>query len=142
MGTAVTDSSGQPELVKRAIGYGIKEGPRVDGMDMLKVYEATHEAVEYARKNGSVLMEALTYRYEGHGMSDKSFQNRVEELDYYHTLDPINKLRDHLCKIYPDAGPALEKLDQKAAAVVTEAEEFADKSPIPTYDDLVSNIYV
>ena len=142
MGTKVEDASGQPDLVKRAIAYGMKEGPRVDGQDVIQVYEATREAVEYARKNGPVLMEALTYRYEGHGMSDKSFQSHTEELEHYKHLDPIKKLRDHLCEKYKDIGPTLEKLEKKAVSVVEEAVQFADQSPEPTYDDLVSNIYV
>ncbi|MEP7285805.1 MAG: thiamine pyrophosphate-dependent enzyme [Chloroflexota bacterium] len=142
MGTKVEDSSGQTELVKRAVAYGILQGPRVDGQDVIKVHEATLEAAEYARKHGSVLMEALTYRYEGHGMSDRAFINRTEELAHWHELDPIPRLRDMLCEKYKDIGPALEKLDKKAVDVVAAAEEFAEKSPIPTYDDLMNHVYV
>ena len=36
----------------------------------------------------------------------------------------------------------LDKLDKKAADTVEEAVQFADQSPEPTYDDLVSHIYV
>ncbi len=141
MGTRVEDSSGQPNLVKRAIAYGIKEGPRVDGQDAIKVYESTKEMVEYTRKHGPVLMEALTYRYEGHGMSDKSYMNRTEELEHWKHLDPIPRLRDVLCEKYKDIGPTLEKLEKEAIDKVAEAEKFAEESPSPTYDDLVSNIY-
>ncbi len=141
MGTRVEDSSGQPDLVKRAIAYGIKEGPRVDGQDAIKVYESTKEMVEYTRKHGPVLMEALTYRYEGHGMSDKSYMNRTEELEHWKHLDPIPRLRDVLCEKYKDIGPTLEKLENEAIDKVAEAEKFAEESPSPTYDDLVSNIY-
>src|SRR5262249_18522757 len=128
MGTKVEDASGQPDLVKRAIAYGMKEGPRVDRQDAIKIYEATHETAEYARKHGPIMLEALTYRYEGHGMSDKSFQNRVEELDHYRHLDPLNKMRDYLCEKYKDIGPTLDKLDKKAVDAVDEAEHFADES--------------
>src|SRR5262249_25129026 len=48
MGTSVEVSSGQPELVKRAIAYGIKEGPRLDGQDILQVHDALTEARDYA----------------------------------------------------------------------------------------------
>jgi len=142
MGTKVEDSSGQTDLVKRAVAYGIKEGPRVDGQDILAVYEAVQEAAEYARKHGSVLMESLTYRYEGHGVSDKMFSNRTEELDHWMHLDPIPRLYDHLCDKYKDIGATLQNLKVRAEAVVAEAEKFADESPVPTYDDLVNHIYV
>jgi pyruvate dehydrogenase E1 component alpha subunit len=142
MGTRVEDASGQTQLVKRAIAYGIKEGPRIDGQDIFEVYENTKEMVEYARKNGSVLMEALTYRFEGHGMSDKAFVNHAEELDYWKHRDPIIRMRDKLCDQFKNIQPELDKLDKQAEVVVAEAEDFAEKSPDPTAEDLVSNVYV
>jgi pyruvate dehydrogenase E1 component alpha subunit len=142
MGTSVEDSSGQTNLVKRAIAYGIKEGPRIDGQDAIAVYESTKEMIEYSRKKGPVLMEALTYRYEGHGMSDKSFMNRTEELDHWKHLDPIPRLKDVLCNKYKDIGPTLEKLEKQAVDKVAESEKFAEESPAPTYEDLISHIYV
>lgn len=43
---------------------------QVDGMDVLAIREATKFCREYALKNGPVLIEAATYRYHGHSMSD------------------------------------------------------------------------
>lgn len=142
MGTRVEDASGQTDLVKRAVAYGIKEGPRVDGQDVIKVYDATKEAAEYARKHGSVLMEALTYRYEGHGVSDKAYVNRKEELAHWEELDPIVKLRNTLCDKYKDVGSTLEKLEHQATDTVVEAVKFAEESQVPTAEDLVNHIYV
>ena len=58
MGTRIEDSSGQPELHKRAIAYGMKDGGRIDGQNVLEVNQKVSEAVEYARTNGPVLLEA------------------------------------------------------------------------------------
>ena len=145
MGTRVEQSSGQPDLVKRAIAYGMKEGPRVDGQDVIAVYEAVSEAVEYARKHGPVLMESLTYRYKGHGVSDKQYDAREdlkEELDEWHHKDPITVLRKYLTANYEGIEAELDQLDQEADQIVAEAVEFAENSPAPTYEDLVNNIYV
>jgi pyruvate dehydrogenase E1 component alpha subunit len=141
MGTSVEVSSGQTELVKRAVAYGMKEGPRFDGQDVMLTYNLVKEAVDYARQNGPILMEAMTFRYEGHGMSDKMFSTRTEELAFWKERDPIIKLEDHLKSKYSKIEPELEKLCNKAAQVVEEAEKFADESPVPTYDDLVNNVY-
>jgi pyruvate dehydrogenase E1 component alpha subunit len=145
MGTRVEVSTGQPEVVKRAIAYGMKEGPRVDGQDVIAVYDAVSEAVEYARKHGPVLMECLTYRYKGHGVSDKQYDAREgfkEELELWHSRDPIIVLRDYLVAQHDGIEAELERIDEEADKTVVEAIEYAENSPVPNYDDLVNNVYV
>ena len=57
-------------LADKAAGYGIP-GCRVDGTDVLAVYEATREAVERARGGGGpTFVEAVTYRLAPHGTAD------------------------------------------------------------------------
>jgi len=142
MGTSVELSSGQTEFVKRGIAYGMKEGPRVDGMDVFATHDAVQEAAEYARKNGPTILEALTYRYDGHGMSDKMYQSREDEMKYYHERDPIGRMRNTLCERFPDIGADLAKTEQQVEEEVAAAVKFAEESPVPTYEDLVRNVYV
>src|SRR3989440_10331640 len=57
-------------LADKAVGYGIP-GVRVDGADVLAVYEATREAVARARAGeGPTLIEAVTYRAAPHATAD------------------------------------------------------------------------
>src|SRR2546423_1416082 len=57
-------------LADKAVGYGIP-GVRVDGGDVLAVYEATREAVERARDgDGPTFIEAVTYRAAPHATAD------------------------------------------------------------------------
>jgi pyruvate dehydrogenase E1 component alpha subunit len=57
-------------LADKAVGYGIP-GVRVDGGDVLAVYEATREAVERARAgDGPTFIEAETYRVAPHATAD------------------------------------------------------------------------
>jgi pyruvate dehydrogenase E1 component alpha subunit len=57
-------------LVDKAAGYGIP-GIRVDGGDVLAVFEATREAVERARGGGGpTFIEAVSYRAAPHGTAD------------------------------------------------------------------------
>jgi pyruvate dehydrogenase E1 component alpha subunit len=70
-------------LADKAVGYGIP-GVRVDGADVLAVYEATLEAVERARSGGGpTFVEAVTYRTAPHATADDPSayvdRERVEE---------------------------------------------------------------
>jgi pyruvate dehydrogenase E1 component alpha subunit len=70
-------------LADKAVGYGMP-GVRVDGGDVLAVYEATRQAVERARAGqGPTLIEAVTYRMAPHATADDQSlyidEARVEE---------------------------------------------------------------
>src|SRR5436309_116039 len=57
-------------LADKAVGYGMP-GARVDGADVLAVYEATREAVARARAGeGPSFIEAVTYRAAPHATAD------------------------------------------------------------------------
>jgi pyruvate dehydrogenase E1 component alpha subunit len=57
-------------LADKAVGYGIP-GVRVDGLDVLAVYDAAREAVERARAGGGpTLIEAVHYRAAPHATAD------------------------------------------------------------------------
>ncbi len=142
MGTAVDRAAGQPELVKRAIGYGMKEGPRVDGMDVIAVHEAVSEAIDYASKNGPILMESLTYRFQGHSMGDPERYRTKDEVQRYAEGDPIGRLRQHLTETYKGVEKTLDTIEENLLEIVDQAVEYAENSPEPTFDDLTSHVYV
>lgn len=141
MGTSVELSSGQTEIHKKSEAYGIKDFGRVDGQDVRAVYNLTLEAAEYARKNGPCLIESMTYRYEGHGVSDKLFITRKDELGDWNRKDPIILLQQVLLNDFQVADDTFKDLEQKAVAVVDESVKFAEESPDPTVEDLTRYIY-
>jgi pyruvate dehydrogenase E1 component alpha subunit len=70
-------------LADKAAGYGMP-GVRVDGGDVLAVYEATSEALDRARAgDGPTFIEAITYRSAPHATADDPSaywdEERVEE---------------------------------------------------------------
>jgi len=68
--TPLAAQTAAPTLADKAIGYGIP-GVRVDGGDVLAVYEATREAVARARAgDGPTFIEAVTYRAAPHATAD------------------------------------------------------------------------
>ncbi len=143
MGTAVQRASGQPELVKKAAAYGMEEGPVVDGMEVMEVYDAVSKAIRYAEKNSRpILMEARTYRFEGHSMGDPERYRSKEEVSRYKDEDPIGRLRNRLMEKYKNVEKDLEAIEKAVIQEIEEAVEFAENSPELTYEDLVSHVYV
>ncbi len=68
--TPIEAQTAAATLADKAVGYGMP-GARVDGADVLAVYEATAEAVERARAgDGPTLIEAVTYRAAPHATAD------------------------------------------------------------------------
>ena len=68
--TPVSSQTAAPTLADKAIGYGMP-AVRVDGGDVLAVYEATREAVDRARSGGGpTFIEAVTYRAAPHATAD------------------------------------------------------------------------
>jgi pyruvate dehydrogenase E1 component alpha subunit len=144
MGTRIDESSGQTELHRRAEAYGMKDLGRMDGQNVLEVYERVAEGVEYARKHGPVLIESMTYRWRGHGVSDRSYDKRfAEELkEWMEQREPLEILRTHLLARYKDVEPELTRIEIDARKQVEESVEFAFNSPDPDYNDLINNVYI
>jgi pyruvate dehydrogenase E1 component alpha subunit len=68
--TPVEEQTRAETLADKAAGYGIP-GVRVDGLDVLAVYEAARKAVERARAGGGpTLIEAVHYRAAPHATAD------------------------------------------------------------------------
>jgi pyruvate dehydrogenase E1 component alpha subunit len=68
--TPLSAQTAAETLAEKAVGYGIP-GVRVDGLDVLAVFEATREAVERARAgDGPTFIEAVSYRAAPHATAD------------------------------------------------------------------------
>jgi pyruvate dehydrogenase E1 component alpha subunit len=142
MGTAVEDASGQVALHKRAIAYGMEDGGRIDGMDVTVVHDAISQAREYAIKHGPILIESMTYRYEGHGVSDKMAKERKDEMSKFQDRDPIKLLAQQMHEALGIGVDAeLRAIEAQVEREVEESVQFALESPDPTYPDLFTNIY-
>lgn len=146
MGTAVNRASGQPDLTKRGIAYGMEQDPgfelSFDGMDILDAYEHASKAIEWITKNGRPLfMESRTYRFQGHSMGDPERYRTKDEVARYAEGDPIGRFRDHLTEKYKGIKPNLDKIEADVLQVIADAVDYAENSPVPTYDDLVNHVY-
>ena len=130
-------------VARRAAGYDIP-GVQVDGQDVLAVYDAAGEAVRRARAGeGPSLIEALTYRYYGHFGADNplSYRTQAEE-DHYRNRDCIETLKIQLLESGEVTKQDLEAVDRGVLGALDEAVKFADDSPWPGSDELLTDVYV
>src|SRR5216110_2883764 len=129
-------------LADKAVGYGMP-GERVDGGDVLAVFEATREAVARARAGeGPTLIEAVTYRAAPHATAD----------DPSAYIDParVEEEKEHACLGRYEAylGRLGLLTDESAQAARAEAAELmragiaqAEAEPPPDPALLFSHAY-
>ena len=141
MGTSVERASAVSEIRQRAEGYDMKSG-RVDGMDVMKVYEASKEAIDYVRGNSQpYLLEAVTYRYRGHSMGDPERYRKQDEVKKWQENDPIGIFRKHLMEKKTATAKALDEIEARVENEVNKAVEFAETSPEPSMEELFKDVY-
>ncbi|HZY60015.1 MAG TPA: pyruvate dehydrogenase (acetyl-transferring) E1 component subunit alpha [Candidatus Binataceae bacterium] len=141
MGTMVQNAICQEELYRFADPYKIP-GVRVDGMDVIEVYAAVSEAAARAREGkGPSLIEAITYRFRGHSMSDPAEYRSKREERIWQERDPLKRFRILLMHERRLAPATLDAIDQEVTAVVDDAVKFADESPEPPLEELTRNVY-
>jgi 2-oxoisovalerate dehydrogenase E1 component len=129
-------------VAERAKTYGIA-AVAVDGNDVLAVYEAAGQAVQWARSGGGPsLIECRTYRTRPHaeGMRDGGYRT-LEEIDAWKQRDPILLLRGRML----DEGIAVEDdfehIETEVRALIEEAHQFAIASPYPDPATVTDHIF-
>ena len=141
MGTSVERTANHTEIWKLGLGYEMPCGP-VDGMDPVAIYEAVAKAVARARKgDGPTLLEAKTYRYKGHSMSDAQHYRTKDEVAEYQKIDPITTILEVIKKNKYASDKEIEKINQEVKEIVADAVKFAEESPFPTEQDLYDSVY-
>jgi pyruvate dehydrogenase E1 component alpha subunit/2-oxoisovalerate dehydrogenase E1 component alpha subunit len=129
-------------IAVKAKEYGMP-GVAVDGNDVLAVYRATKEAVDRARAGGGpTLIEAITYRLEGHSSSDDPTRYRDESVaKQWAQRDPIVRFRRYL-ELEGLVSEALdERIHAEMKARIDAAITTAEKSPPPAVDTLFTDVY-
>ena len=144
MGTPQKEHQKVTDISIRAGSYGMP-GTRVDGNNVLEVYDAAYEAVERARNGGGPsLIDCNTYRFRGHHIGDPgtSYRERSEVEEQQRTRDPIVRLKKVLIEEEGLAETELEAIDQELQAELEAAIEYAKSSPSPRPEDALEDLYV
>src|SRR3954467_5436899 len=129
MGTSVKRSTALKQIVDRAEGYDIP-AEIVDGMNFREVRDKMAEIVGSIRKEPHpAFIEARTYRYRGHSMSDPASYRTKDELEKYRLDDPIIRLRAQLTRESKLTNEQFDKIDREAKDAALASVKFAEESP-------------
>ncbi|MGH9466857.1 MAG: thiamine pyrophosphate-dependent dehydrogenase E1 component subunit alpha [Terriglobales bacterium] len=143
MGTSLARHSSLPRLVDRASGYGM-ETEQVDGQDVWATTEAAQRILYYVHEQQRpYFVEVLTYRYDGHGIHDKSLNYRsLDEETAWHERDPLKLLSDYMMEErIMDRG----QIEAMRHDIVTELEAKiaeAKTGPEPEPEELFHDVLV
>lgn len=142
IGTSVTRASAVEQLYKKSCAYQTP-GVKVDGMDVLAVYEAVRQAVQRAREGeGPTYIEALTYRFRGHSISDPGTYRSEQEKKIWRERDPIPNFARWLKEEHQVKQEQIDAVDEEERKRIEAAIEFAEQSPDPDPEELWTDVYV
>ncbi len=145
MGTSVERSSANTDLASRVDSYAMAHS-KVDGQDYFAVRAAAQEIVDNMRKKPApYFLEAITYRYVGHGAADgaetQGTYRTPDELEQWKGRDPLQilekTLRDR--KVLDDAKH--DVMDKQAIDMARAAADFAENSPVCSPEELTQDVY-
>ncbi|MEO0964210.1 MAG: thiamine pyrophosphate-dependent enzyme [Planctomycetota bacterium] len=162
MGTHIARGTAMAEqLHEKAEAYGMRYA-ECDGQDVLEVYKTFSEQVAMTRnaKNpqwerghipeyhkdgnnpGPAFINVVTYRYQGHSMSDPQKYRSKDEVGEFEDKDCINRLVRYLIDHDLTTQDKITALDDQAKDAAKEAIAFAEESPEMPVDEMFTDIYL
>ena len=141
MGTSIERHSALTDLSARVRAYNI-ESEKVDGQDIFAVRAAADRVVKQVRETGvPYCLEAVTYRFSGHGAADilQPYRSK-DEVEQHKHRDPINLLRAKLTEACGLTDDEVKSMEDEANDRVAKALKFAEESPAPEPRELFSDV--
>ncbi len=145
LATSVERASAVTNLASRFDAYDIPN-ERCDGQDLLVVYDVARRVVEEVRRTGRpYCVEALTYRFVGHGAADlrarEQTYRHAEEVERWRQRDPILLLEQRLRAAEALDDRQVEQIQAWADQIVEDAVQFAEESAPPPPEELYEDVY-
>jgi pyruvate dehydrogenase E1 component alpha subunit len=142
MGTHVARAASVKEVATRAKGYDMPS-MIANGMEVRHMRDTVYTALQAMRKRPHpFFIEARTYRYRGHSMSDPATYRTKEELEKYKQEDPITDFKAILLSEGKLDETKFQELDREAKRLSAEAMRYAEESPELPLEDLHKYTFV
>lgn len=112
-------------------------------MDVLAVKEGLRFAIDHALNKGPIVLEAATYRYSGHSMSDPgtSYRSRDEIQEVRQKRDPITSFKDRIIESGLATADELKAIDAEVKKEVDAAHALAKADSEIAVTELTTDVY-
>lgn len=128
-------------LADRAKAYGI-DSYIVDGNDVVAVYSTAKEAVERARAGeGPILIEAKSFRRQGHAQHDAAEYVPKEMREYWEARDPLDLYEKFLASEKLLDAKGKKEIEEKISTLLAAERDFAENSPMPPPEFAETGVY-
>lgn len=141
MGTSIERHSALTDLSARVRAYSI-QAEKVDAQDVFAVRGVADRVIRQIRETGKpYCIEAVTYRFSGHGAADilQPYRTKDEVAQHRHR-DPIMILRNRLREICGLSDDDVKKMEDDAGERAAQAVKFAEESPVPDPRELFTDV--
>lgn len=141
IGMAHERATSRVEIYEKAAAFGMP-GYRVDGMNVVEVWQAAQQAVARARAGeGPTLLECITYRFRGHSLADPDELRDPEEKEFWRQRDPLKQLERYALEHQLLSADDFHTIQEEIHHEVEDAVAFALDSPEPTVDELYRFVF-
>jgi pyruvate dehydrogenase E1 component alpha subunit len=132
-----------PTIAERAVAYGMP-GVRVDGGNVVEVFETALEAVNLARNGGGPsLIESVSLRWRGHAGHDPAKYMPDELLQRYMAeKDPVRNFEEYVLSEGVLTKEDIGVIQERVETAFDEGYEFAQASPFPEPGDVTKGLWV
>src|SRR5215213_5359392 len=129
------------DFATKAVAYGIP-GEKVDGTDVVAVYEATAQAVARARAGeGPTLIECVTMRMHGHAEHDPADYVPPEMFEEWARKDPVELFAARLQELGYATAEDVAAMREEARVTAIEARKKSLSDPMPVPDREEERVY-
>lgn len=141
--TPMSYSCGSKTIAERSVAYGIP-GVRVNGKDLVAVYEAAGEAIDRARRGeGPSIVECVTYRNYGHFEGDEQkYKAKDGEEKEFADFENISHFREVAIENNWLTAEKADAIEAQSVADTEAAIQFARDSDVPHPDALYEDVSI
>ena len=144
-GRADDEVAGVRRLAQRGAGFADNRmhAEVVNGMDVMAVRDAVARGAQLCREGkGPVLIEADTYRYWGHSLSDPRNEYRTKEEEAaWKAIDPIETYKAALIAANVLDAEGIAEVERRVVARNARAAKRAAEAPDPDVKDVLTFMY-